>query len=518
MAAKMDTKPIVIGLDFGNCNSFPCFISDFDSNTKLGGAVHDLLPGGLNEGIPSVFFYSEKTGVLCGEDAVRSRARPVQNRKRYLKRHLGEPMTLDNREFSYDEAITAVIQHCVRLADRQLQSGWQLSTNLLSLSYPATYTFAQRQRLIEQAEKATLADGTPVKVYGTIAEPAAAALDYLSEVSDNKEAAVLVYDLGGGTFDLALVAVYPQGRKNREGDVYYYDIIDVGGLEDVGGAEFDEIMYQLLTEKFQVPLKPSHKEVLRAESERIRKDLSSDSYAEAELLYNDEYLSVQVTREEFERASRELLMRTMTETKEMLTRHSNQQPDYIILTGGASQMPMIRKAMETELPEFKEKIRDFRPSRAIAYGAARFGTTEVNNGFGKGSVIQRRTAYDLGIRFFHSKKDEKGYISTYIPAGTPIPYKTDFQRSYTLLDKQRYSTFRVNEAKIAHPNSENVSDDYTEIMQVQLDRGKEVPKGTKSETRLCIDELGVLTIEAREADHPENKIQNNVELLNLSKS
>ena len=78
--------------------------------------------------------------------------------------------------------------------------------------------------------------------------------------------------------------------------------------------------------------------------------------------------------------------------------------------------------------------------------------------------------------------------------------------------------FRVNEAKTAHPNTENVSDDYTEIMRVQLDRGKEVPKGTKSETRLCIDKLGVLTIEAREADHPENKIQNNVELTNLSKS
>ena len=521
MAIKMDTKPTVIGLDFGNCNSFPCFISEFDSDTKIGGNVHDLLPGGMNDGIPSVFFYSDKTGVLCGENAVRSRARPVQNRKRYLKRHLGKTMTLDKREFSYDEAITEVIQHCVRLANRQLQSGWQLSTNLLSLAYPASYTFAQRQYLIEQAEKATLADGTPVKVYGTIAEPAAAALDYLAESGDSKEAAVLVYDLGGGTFDLALVAVYPQGRKNSEGDTYYYDIVDVGGLDDVGGAEFDEIMYQLLTKKFQVSLKPSHKEKLRAESERIKKDLSTDSYAEAELLYDDEYLSVQVTREEFEDASRELLQKTIAATKTMLADHSNQQPDYIVLTGGASQMPMIRKTMETEIPEFKEKIRDFRPNRAIAYGAARYGTTELISEIRteeNGSMIQRRTAYDLGIRFFHSKDDEKGYISTYIPAGTPIPYKTDFQSSHTLLEKQRYSMFRVNEAKTAHPNTENVSDDYTEIMRVQLDRGKEVPKGTKSETRLCIDKLGVLTIEAREADHPENKIQNNVELTNLSKS
>ena len=107
------TKP-VIGLDFGNYNSFTCYISDFDEGTKMGGIVHDLLPQGLNDGIPSVFFHSKKIGTLCGEDAVRNRAKPVENRKRYLKRHLGEKMTLDGGDTTipYDEAITEVIQHC----------------------------------------------------------------------------------------------------------------------------------------------------------------------------------------------------------------------------------------------------------------------------------------------------------------------------------------------------------------------------------------------------------------------
>ena len=216
-------KP-VIGLDFGNYNSFTCYISDFDEGTKMGGIVHDLLPQGLNDGIPSVFFYSKKIGTLCGEDAVRNRAKPVENRVRYLKRHLGERMTLDGGDTTipYDAAITEVIQHCVRKANEQLKSGYQVTTNLISLSYPATYTFAQRQRLIELAEKATLADGTKVKVYGTIAEPAAAALDYLAEFSKStKETTILVYDLGGGTFDLALVSAYPAGKRNSSGDLYY---------------------------------------------------------------------------------------------------------------------------------------------------------------------------------------------------------------------------------------------------------------------------------------------------------
>lgn len=92
----------------------------------------------------------------------------------------------------------------------------------------------------------------------------------------------------------------------------------VDGLEDVGGGEFDEIMYQLIEQKLQVPLNLSHKAALRAEAEKIKKDLTFDTYADAEVLYNNEYLTVRVTREEFETASRELLMRTIEATKKCL--------------------------------------------------------------------------------------------------------------------------------------------------------------------------------------------------------
>ena len=181
-------KPI-IGLDFGNYNSFTCFILNFDADTRLGGTVYDLLPAKQVEGIPSVYFYSKRIGkVLVGENAVRTIAVPLQNRLRYLKRHLGEEIELDGKTISYDQAITEVIQHCIRSANKFLHAGWQISTNLVSLSYPATYTCAQRQRLIELVENSTLDDGTKVEVYGTIAEPAAAALDYLAEFAkSNKE-------------------------------------------------------------------------------------------------------------------------------------------------------------------------------------------------------------------------------------------------------------------------------------------------------------------------------------------
>lgn len=511
----------IIGLDFGNYNSFTCYISDFDEGTKMGGIVHDLLPQGLNDGIPSVFFYSKRIGKLCGEDAVRNRAKPVENRVRYLKRHLGERMTLDGGDTTipYDEAITEVIQHCVRKANEQLRAGYQITTNLISLSYPATYTFAQRQRLIELAEKATLTDGTKVKVYGTIAEPAAAALDYLAEFSKStKETTILVYDLGGGTFDLALVSAYPAGRRNSSGNLYYYDIINTRGLAKVGGAEFDEIMFNLLAKKFNVPLKPAHKNILRTLAETVKIDLSSDTYAEPELVYNDDYLSTQVTRNEFEIASKDLLLKTIAVTKEILNDHPNQQPEFILLTGGASQMPMVQRELEAQLPKFKGKIKYFRPSRAIAYGAARFGTSEANTDpIRTTSAVQQRTMYDLGVRFFKSADDEKGYIATYIKAGTPIPFAGNYVKSATVNEKQRYSKFGVYEAVGAHPDTERVLEDYREIMSVTIDHGTEVPKGTKNETRLGVDKLGMLTIEAREVDKPgKPPIENTFELKNLS--
>ena len=513
------TKP-VIGLDFGNYNSFTCYISDFDDGTKMGGIVHDLLPQGLNDGIPSVFFHSKKIGTLCGEDAVRNRAKPVENRVRYLKRHLGEKMTFDGGDTTipYDEAITEVIQYCVRKANEQLKSGYQVTTNLISLSYPVTYSFAQRQRLIELAEKATLADGTRVKVYGTIAEPAAAALDYLAEFSKStKDTTVLVYDLGGGTFDLALVSAYPAGKRNSSGDLYYYDVIDNGGLAKVGGAEFDEIMFNLLAKKFNVPLKPAYKNTLRTLAETVKIDLSSDEYAVPELLDNGEYLTAEITRSEFEAASKDLLMKTIRATKEILDDHPNQQPEFILLTGGASQMPMVQRELEAQLPNFKGKIKYFRPSRAIAYGAARFGTSEGNpDPVRKISIVQQRTSYDLGIRFFVPGTD-KEFIKTYIKAGTPIPYTGDYDSSETRREKQRYSLFSVHEAIKAHPDENKVNEDYREIMSVTLDHEIEVPKGTKSESRLMIDKLGILTVEAREMDKPgKPPIKKSIELKNLS--
>ena len=92
----------IIGLDFGNFNTVPCYISDFDIETRMGGTVRDLIPpkAETRDGIPSVYFYSKSLGVLIGENAVESRAVPLENRLRYLKRHLGEEIVINDNRIS----------------------------------------------------------------------------------------------------------------------------------------------------------------------------------------------------------------------------------------------------------------------------------------------------------------------------------------------------------------------------------------------------------------------------------
>ncbi len=501
----------IIGLDFGNFNTFPCYIQDFDPGTRMGGIVHGLLPYQSVDGIPSVYFYSKRLGrVLCCEEAVSSKAKPEQNRLRYLKRHLGQTVQLDDRIISYDNAITEVVQHCIRVANKRLEEGWMVTTNLVSLSYPATYTFAQRQRLIELVEKATLEDGRRLKVYGTIAEPAAAALDYLAECANkHTDTTVLTYDLGGGTFDLGLVSVYPNGRKGRDEKTYYYDIINTSGIPDLGGIEFDEALYKLFSSKISVSLDPQMKAILRNASEAAKVELSEMMDTQIQIFTPNGPVDISVTRAEFERVAMPLVQKTIDETRQMLNNHINQKPDIILLTGGASRMPIVMREMERAFPEYKGRIKTFRPSMSIAYGAARYGTTE-----GRIDVVVKRLDRDIGIRFYKGNSDIL-FIDTYLKAGTQIPCETNFQESQTRQEGSR-TTFSVFEANKENPEPLKHDSDYTHIMKVTLDFGKVVPAGYDNESRLVVDSRGILKIEAREKNNPSNIISNTVELKNLS--
>ena len=510
----------IIGLDFGNCYSFPCFIRGMNAASRLGGTPVDLLPADRHYGYPSVFFYSRTAAERskkkntspppwCGEEAVSGLASPRKNRMNNLKRHLGQPLVLDDWKGSYDDAIVQMIQYLVRRANQVLQAETMTASNQISLAHPATYNLAQCARLKELAEKATLEDGRHVEVVGMIDEPAAAALDYLVENGRaNQETTVLTYDLGGGTFDLAVVTAFPQGKKDANGKLYYYDVEKTGGDAQLGGTEFDAEMFKLL--KSKVPSGAQvYDETLRQEAEKVKIQLSRVEETGLELTdATGDTVYLEVTRAEFERQSMPLIQKTVARVRAILENSKARAPELIVLTGGASQMPAIQRELEKAFPAFRGKIVQYRPSRAIAYGAARYGTLRER-------PVQRHVPRTIGIRFYEKGTDRE-YIDTYIEAGTPLPFVGAYSKSTTRNDNQKHSFFGVYEAKVDHPDPDQIDRDYMEILSVTLDHGGPVPKGTPTESRLLLSQDGLLEVQARDPAKPDKPVRNTCVLKSLS--
>ena len=524
----------VIGLDLGNFNSYPSFIEDLDmENTRLGGKSVDLLPAAVQEGVPSVFFYNGNGGFLAGRAAVSGAAKPERNRIRYLKRSLGEPLVIDNapvvidgKAWTYDDAIREVVQSVLREANTELHHLGVEQTNLISLAYPATYSCAQRERLIQVVESATAADGTNFKVIGTIMEPAAAALDYLVHLNRKKNTTVLVFDLGGGTFDLSLVTCYPQGIPRDDKHTAYYDIHLSDGLPRTGGCEFDDVVYHLLRDKLEAILRrDGHamtvflEDQLRQNAEKIKKELSDPPFRTSHEQYVpalDDTVELELTREEFENAPRvvEMLTQMTGKARELLANPNQPRPDIIVLTGGSCRMPMIREALIKALPEYAksiESIREYNPEKAISYGAARYGAPEAKPSpvviagrtAGGGSVapsgdtvVIKRLAYDIGIHFIRDASDSVGYIVPSLTKGTALPCETGWIGGH-LAEENTFQNYSLYEANTLTPDVNEPMRDYRFIKSVKVLFGNTMPVDTRSEVRLLVNQNGLVTMEAR---------------------
>ena len=501
----------VIGLDFGNFNSYTSFIQDLDYNAgRLGGRAAELMPAGeFRDGIPSVFFYKpgDAKPLVC-QNAVK--AKPITNQVRYLKRGLFTPLVIDGqririggKDWLFDDAIREVVQDVLRQANDALYTDFRQTTNLVSLAYPVTYSPPQIQRLIEIVESATVEiraeDGSVhqerVKVFGTIPEPAAAALDYLAEhESDRKkeEVTAATFDLGGGTFDAAVVRCYPGGKKRDDGSTYYYDLLWQGGLPDLGGKEFTEVVAEIAEKKLRsrrVTLTEMQKERLHRErAERAKLELSRSESTEIEVK-DDVY--VEISRKEFEQASRPLVQR-MVEVLGQAMNSEEFRPDLVLLSGGASRMPMIESSLKEAFKDWRDRIHAYRPEQAISFGAARYGATTPSK------PVQKRTAFELGLECRHSDT-LKSYVSRLIGEGTAIPCSSNWRTFLTVSDNSEYVAMIIQEA-VSHEADREDLGHFRKIVSCNLPFRRRVPAGTPIQGRLSIDDRGVMKLEAREKE------------------
>ena len=499
---------VTIGLDFGNYNVFMSCIMDMDPDTRRGGSPIDLQDVSGSEGVPSTYVLGKGGKPKLGMAALNDRfsARGVS----LLKRKMGEKVKVrvgrgGEAVVDVDKAITEVVSHCVGIANRVLQGEVGETTSSVALAHPVQFNPREVERLVELVEAATLDDGTHVKVVGTISEPAAAALDYLSSDSALASCEVvtaLTMDLGAGTYDAALLTAYPEGKRDAAGNVRYYDCIDSDGIAELGGNEFTMALYELALGKAGLTdADDAYRGDNLSKVEQAKIALTDSDECEVSFFDYDEgdYVDVMLTRAEFERRTRTLLDQIIERTRALVVRNPSTKVDVIVVTGGGGNMPMIREAAEQRiLPGVP--ARSYRPSKAISYGASRYYVDT------RGEAVIKHTSLDLGVRFYVGNSSAQR-VHVCIPAGSELPYtQMEWVGSKTRNDVQSQSVFPVMRARVEHPDPFQ-EDDWEKIGSLVYRHAEAVSQGTSLCSRLSIDELGVLHISCWAPDRPQDGLQ-----------
>ncbi len=369
---------IIIGIDLGTTNSAVAVVQDGQPR---------ILPKGNQRIIPSVVGYSKQGGWLVGRPALNQYVLDPDNTVRSIKRKMGsnERVSLGGREFTPQEISAFMLRELKAIAEQNL--GQPVTKAVITV--PAYFTNAQRQATQEAGQIAGL------EVVRIINEPTAAALAYGLDHEDDQLA--LVYDLGGGTFDVSLVEMTGGVVEVRasHGDTH------------LGGDDFDQLLAdhagKLFYKKHQLSLKDNRVALARLNRAAEAAKIHLSDFAEAQL--REEYLIEQnnvpyhldavVTRHEFEEMTEHLLDRTL-ESLEKVFKDAELSPeelDRVLLVGGATRMPAVWTlvANYTGL----EPDAEINPDEVVALGAA--VQAAIIAGQPVESILVDVTPYSLGI-------------------------------------------------------------------------------------------------------------------------
>ena len=502
---------LTIGIDFGNINSFPCVIQNMDMQTRRGGTEVSLLPATTQytTGIPTCYFCSPTGDERFGVEA--RGATPSSNQRRMLKRHLLNMPQFPSREIignhqvDYDNVVSRMIEYIVRKANEVMQQELGETSNEISLAYPVDFLSSEVQHLIELAERGTLADGRHIRVVGNIHEPAAAALAYLSMIPITKsEYNVVVYDLGGGTLDVASVTARLNGSSIQDG-IKTYDILGQDGVK-IGGHEFDSIMEEIAKEKLGTLPTGPRLVSLRYRLEEAKINLDHNAEASIDIGLDD----IVITQQEFHTRARPLINRTLDVLDHVLHLQNVPTPEVIVLTGGQSQMPLIREMLLQRFKNFRpDQVVAYSPQRAIAIGAARYGvlnrSAHQQHATAQPGPVIRRNQYMIGTEVLGRGSGIGYHIEHFIQQHSIIPTPPADRKwkiFATMTDGQETMDCSVFEAKRLDPDVTNVERDFKRTIAIKHEFGRKVPIGTPMEMCVYVDELDIIHVLVRDPRNP----------------
>ena len=395
---------LIVGIDLGTTNS--------EIAAFVGGEVQVLGPG--TKMLPSCVGFSPTGDLLVGEAARNQQLLYPERTVRSIKRRMGssETVELGGKAFSPQEISAIILRELMEWARKAL--GQAVSRAVITV--PAYFSDAQRNATREAGAIAGL------EVVRILNEPTAASLAY--GFSDGKRHTAMVYDLGGGTFDVSIVMV--------EGDVT--EVLASHGNNHLGGDDFDDLRLERLEREFQqehgIDLRHGHPAAharLWWAAEEAKKKLSFEPFARIreETLATDRgkplHLDLEINREEYEAMIRPLSESTLESVSKALT-DAGKSPgelDAIVLVGGATRTPLIARLLQDRTGI--EPKQDVHPDLCVALGAGVLASRLA------GHDIERVLVDVSPFSFGPSYLGERGgfpYMHCYHPIikrNTPLP-------------------------------------------------------------------------------------------------
>ncbi len=324
-----------VGIDLGTTNSVVAVLS--------GGEPEVIANSEGSRTTPSVVAFAKNGEVLVGEVAKRQAVTNVDRTIRSVKRHMGDPnwkVDIDGKSYNSQEISARVLQKLKRDAESYL--GENITDAVITV--PAYFNDAQRQATKEAGQIAGM------NVLRIVNEPTAAALAYGLDKGE-KEQTILVFDLGGGTFDVSLLEI-------GEGVI---EVKATSGDNHLGGDDWDQRVIDWLVDKFKaghgIDLSKDKMAMqrLREAAERAKIELSSQQQTSINLPYitqdaekNPLFLDESLSRAEFQKITSDLLERTRQPFQSVIKDAgiSLSQIDHVVLVGGSTRMPAVTELVK----------------------------------------------------------------------------------------------------------------------------------------------------------------------------